>query len=99
MLDPDGLKLRPGIGIVSYAMRCVFKGHVVPHLVVRMPEGPVTVMLLTDRKVSEPVHFAEEGYAGVILPAPRGSIAIVGSDQQDLDGIARQVFEAVDWGG
>jgi Protein of unknown function (DUF3379) len=98
VLDPDGMKLRPGIGSVSYAMRCVFEGHVVPHLVVRMPQGPVTVMLLGHRRVSEPVHFSEEGYTGVILPAPRGSIAIIGSDQQDLDGIARQVFEAVDWG-
>lgn len=97
VLDPEGIRLRPGLGDVTFAMRCVFEGHVVPHLVVRMPQGPVTVLLLRHRNVSEPVRIEEQGYAGVVLPAPRGSIAIVGQ-QQDLDGIAQQVFEAVDWG-
>jgi hypothetical protein len=69
----------------------------VPHLVVQTPQGPVTVLLLRHRNVSEPVRLAEQGYVGVVLPAPRGSIAIVGQ-QMDLDGIARQIFEAVDWG-
>jgi len=98
VLDPDGTRLRPGLGDVTFAVRCVFEGRVVPHLVVRMPEGPVTVLLLRHRNVSAPVRLAEQGYAGVVLPAPRGSIAIVGQDRRDLDGVARQVFEAVDWG-
>ena len=98
VLDPEGTKLRPGIGEVSFAARCVFAGHVVPHLVVRTPQGPVTVLLLRHRNVSAPVRLVEQGYTGVVLPAPRGSIAIVGRDQQDLDQIAQQIFEAVDWG-
>jgi len=83
---------------VTYARRCIFEWRVVPHLVVRTPQGPVTVLLLRHRSVSGPVRLAEQGYVGVVLPAPRGSIAIVGRDQKDLDGIAQQVFEAVDWG-
>ncbi|MFZ2507075.1 MAG: DUF3379 family protein [Steroidobacteraceae bacterium] len=98
VLDPDGTHLHPGIGEVSYAKRCLYEGHVVPHLVVRMPQGAVTVLLLRHRNVSEPVRVSEQGYVGVVLPAPRGSIAIVGYDQNDLDGVARQVFDAVDWG-
>jgi hypothetical protein len=98
VLDPEGTKLRPGLGDVTFAMRCVFAGHVVPHFVVRTARGPVTVLLLRHRDVGAPVRLAEQGYVGVVLPAPRGSIAIVGRDQQDLDGIAQQVFEAVDWG-
>jgi len=98
VLDPDRTKLRAGIGDVTYAKRCVFDGHVVPHLVVRMPQGPVTVLLLRHRNVSEPVRLSEQEYVGVVLPAPHGSIAIVGHDQKDLDGIAQQVFDAVDWG-
>jgi len=97
VLDPEGTRLRPGLGDVTFAMRCVFEGHVVPHLVVRTARGPVTVLLLRHRSVSERVELAEQGYAGVVLPAPRGSIAIVGQ-LKDLDGIAQQVFEAVDWG-
>lgn len=98
VLDPDGTRLRP-VGNVTFAARCVYEGHVVPHLVVRMPQGPVTVLLLRHRSVGEMIRIAEQGYTGVVLPAPRGSIAVVGRDQKDLDAIARQVFEAVDWGG
>lgn len=97
VLDPEGARLRPGLGDVTFAMRCVFEGHVVPHLVVRTARGPVTVLLLRHRSVSGRVELAEQGYAGVVLPAPRGSIAIVGQ-LKDLDEIAQQVFEAVDWG-
>jgi hypothetical protein len=97
VLDPEGTRLRPGIGDVTFAMRCVFEGHVVPHLVVRTASGPVTVLLLRHRNVNAPVRLVEQGYTGIVLPAPRGSIAIVGQ-QKDLDLIARRVFEAVDWG-
>lgn len=99
VLDPYGTRLRPGFGDVTYARRCIFEWRVVPHLVVRTPQGPVTVLLLRHRHVDRPLRLEEQGYVGIVLPAPRGSIAIVGRDQKDLDGIARQVFEAVDWGG
>ncbi|MBX3704431.1 MAG: DUF3379 family protein [Steroidobacteraceae bacterium] len=98
VLDPEGTRLRPGIGDVTFAARCVHQGHVVPHLVLRRPEGVVTVLILRHRAVDRPLRFEENGFAGVVLPAPRGSIAIVGRDHPDLEGVARQVFEAVDWG-
>jgi hypothetical protein len=97
-LDPEGTRLKPGIGDVTFAARCLHRGHVVPHLVVRVPEGPVTVLLLRHREVDEPERFEEGGFAGVVLPAPRGSIAVVGRGVKDLDGVARKIFEAVDWG-
>ena len=98
VLDPEGTRLRPGIGDVTFAARCVHQGHVVPHLVVRMPEGAVTVLLLRHREIDQPVPIAEQGLEGVVLPAPRGSIAIVGQGLKDPAGVARKVFEAVDWG-
>lgn len=98
VLDPVGTRLKPGVGDVTFAARCLHQGHVVPHLVVKRPEGAVTVLLLRHREVDEPLRFEERGFAGVVLPAPRGSIAIVGRDHPDLEGVARQVFESVDWG-
>ncbi|MGQ0384695.1 MAG: DUF3379 family protein [Gammaproteobacteria bacterium] len=98
VLDPEGTRLRPGVGDVSFAARCLHQGHVVPHLVVRTAQGAVTVLLLRHREVDGPEHFEEQGFSGVVLPAPRGSVAVVGQGVQDLDGIARKVFEAVDWG-
>jgi uncharacterized protein DUF3379 len=99
VLDPDGTRLRPGIGDVTFAARCQFDGHVVPHLVVRTPEGPVTVLMLRHRTIGEPIRIDEQGYNGVVLPAPRGSIAIVGQGIANPDGVAKKVFDAVDWDG
>lgn len=97
VLDPDGTRLRPGIGDVTFAARCVFEGHVVPHLVVLTPQGPVTVLMLRHRTIAEPLRIDRQGYRGVVLPAPKGAIAIVGTGIADIDGVAQTVFDAVDW--
>ena len=56
-------------GSVTYARNCWFRGHLVPHLVVRDPEGAVTVLILASEQVSDKVSFNEDGYRGVIVPA------------------------------
>lgn len=98
VLGPDGLRLKPGVGDVTFASRCLFDGHVVPHLVVRTPTGPVTVLLLRHRAIARPIPLAEQGYTGVVLPAPKGSVAVVGQGVADIDAVAQRVFDAVDWG-
>lgn len=98
VLGPEGARLRPGIGDVTFAARCLHDGHVVPHLVVRMPEGVVTVLVLGHRDIGKPLRIEDRGLIGMVLPAPRGSIAIVGQNLADPEGVARKVFEAVDWG-
>ncbi len=97
VLGPAGMRLGHGAGEVSFAARCLFDGRVVPHLVVQTPDGPVTVLVLAHRAISRPVRFDEQGYSGVVLPAPRGSIAVVGQGMRDLEAVARQVFDAVTW--
>lgn len=99
VLDPDGTRLNPAAGDVTFAVRCLFNWRVVPHLVVQMPEGPVTVLMLRHRKIDAPVRIDEQGYNGVVLPAPRGSIAVVGQGIANADAVAKKVFDAVDWGG
>jgi hypothetical protein len=98
VLGPEGLRLRPAAGDVTFAARCTFDGRVVPHLVVRTQDGPVTVLLLRHRTIGKPMRLAEQGYEGVVLPAPKGSIAVVGQGVADLDAVAQRVFDAVDWG-
>ena len=34
--------------------------------------------MLRHRTISQPFHIDEQGYEGVVMPAPKGSIAIVG---------------------
>ena len=51
----------PGVGDVTFAARCVFDGHVVPHLVVRTPDGPVTVLMLAAPHDREAVPHRRAG--------------------------------------
>ena len=97
VLDGSGAALRPGAGAVTFARRCFFDRHWVPHLVVQTGAGPVTVFLLGHREVPGETRLEGDGYEAIVLPAPRGSIAVVGRDVPDLDAVARQVFASVEW--
>ena len=97
VLEHGRIRLRPGIGTVSYARTCPFRGEKVPHLVVQTGVGPVTVLVLRNEKVSAPVHFDEQGYSGTILPAGPGSIAVIGTAHANLDQVAERVLDAVEW--
>lgn len=81
-------------GRVTYAQSCWFRDHFVPHLVVDEGSGPVTVMLLTHENVRETVRFSEGGYTGVIVPAARGSIAVLTRDASQVDAIAARLAKA-----
>jgi len=98
VLERAGVHLRPGVGTVSYASTCPFRGEKVPHLVVQTAAGPMTVMVLRDEKVVAPVDFDEGGYAGTIVPAGPGSIAVLGhAPAADLQQVARLVHDAIQW--
>jgi hypothetical protein len=82
----------PGI---SFANSCWFRGRHVPHLVVQTPGGPVTIMVLPDEEVGGRTAFAEGGYRGMLVPAQRGSIAVLVRDATDADAVASQALAAI----
>jgi hypothetical protein len=98
VLRASHVRLRPGLGPVTFARRCFFAGHWVPHLVVQTESGPVTVFLLGHREVAAATRMDEDGYSALVVPAPRGSIAVVSRDERkDLDAIAKKVLDEVEW--
>jgi hypothetical protein len=81
VLAEAGVSLKANAADVSYASSCDFHGHNVPHLVVQTAQGPVTVLVLTHEKPARSMQEIDEnGYEGVIMPAPRGVIAVLGKD-------------------
>jgi hypothetical protein len=85
VLARSGVALREDMPAVSYANSCWFRGRYVPHLVVRTPAGPVTIMVLPKEEVAGRVAFDEGGYRGVIVAAQRGAIAVLAQDPSDVD--------------
>jgi hypothetical protein len=93
--DKTGVNIDPALGPVSYAMACPFRGRVVPHLVVRDAQGPVTVLVLPGEKLSGRQRFSEDGLSGVLMPAPRGAIAVLTRDAARVDSVAARLLEAI----
>jgi hypothetical protein len=80
---------------VVYASSCWFRGHYVPHLVVRTAHSLVTVLILRNEKIAARQTFHEDGLAGVIVPAAQGSIAVLGEGSAQLDDVAENMRVAV----
>lgn len=96
-LAAGGIRLRPGVDEVSYARSCPFRGHVVPHLVVRTAQGPVTVLVLASEPIRRPIRVREDGFRGSLVPAGPGSIAVIGETGADLSEVTSRVLAAVEW--
>lgn len=82
---------------VMYAHSCLFRGHVVPHLVVSTPKGRVTVIVLRYENVTRRMSFHEDGMTGVIMPAPHGSMAVLMQGDENVDAVAQQIQQSVHW--
>lgn len=97
ILGHSGMRMKSGAGPVSYASSCPFRGHTVPHLVVQTDTGPVTVLVLPqEESISEPETFNEGGYQGLLLPAPRGALAVIGP-AASLKDVAAEVLASIEY--
>lgn len=87
------------LGRVTYARSCLVAGQWVPHLVVQGVEGPVMLLLLPRRAISDsmPLSLPEQRIDGRLLPHGDGSIAVMGRDGEPLDAVGRRALAAVEW--
>jgi hypothetical protein len=86
-----------GAGVISYAQTCIINGKRVPHLVIQGAKGPVTVLLMPEERVDEPIELAGENIKGIILPVGGGSVAFIGAADERLDSIRDEVLQSVTW--
>jgi len=97
VVSADVATLDSDIGLITYARTCVINGKSIPHLVIQGERGPVTVLLMPDEEISEATTLSGNSVNGVILPVGKGSIAIIGERDEDLDQIEREVVGSVEW--
>jgi len=96
ILSRARVRLKPGVALVSYATPCTFRGHLSPHLVVQTEQGPITVLVLPEEPQRPRQYIDEEGFQGVVLPAPRGVIVVVGIGAP-VDQVAQTVLGALEY--
>ncbi len=85
------------VGLITFAETCPISGYEVPHLVIQGQHGPITIMLLPNEKISEAITLNDENSHGVILPVGDGSIAIIGSREEELEDVQKQILQSVTW--
>jgi hypothetical protein len=91
VLRKSGLILAATPYSVVYARSCWFRGHYVPHLVVRTPHSLATILLLPNETVAQRQSFNEDGLSGVIVPSTHGSIAVLAASSAQLDDLAERM--------
>ena len=100
VLKDAHVRLLPTMSSVSYAHSCRFRGHNVPHLVVQVDGGPVTVLVLAHENVSKAQRFDEQGYHGMIVPMPgHGSVAVItrGTSAPDTERVVAGLVGSIEW--
>lgn len=99
VMTRSGVRFAHDLPDVTYANSCWFRGRHVPHLVVQTSVGPVTVLVLPEEPVERSVRLEEGDYRGTLVPAPRGSIAVLARDEADVEQVAKRVMEAILYAG
>jgi len=96
VLAASGVHIKPNATHVSYVQLCPFRGHRTPHLVVQTDQGPVTVLVMADEPQGSHKRISASGYEGVVVPAPRGVLVVVGQNG-NIDEIAHTVLDALEY--
>ena len=95
VLNRAGVFLNDEELAVSYANLCPLGKHRVPHLIVQTDAGPVTVLVMPyERTIEQPQRFAEQGFVGTFVPAPRGVIAVLAREGA-VDKVAATTLRAL----
>jgi len=84
-------------GLITYAQSCEINGKSVPHLVIQGEHGPITILLMPEEYVAEAVLLDGQNVNGVILPVGEGSIAIIGSREENLERVQKSVLKSAMW--
>jgi hypothetical protein len=91
-LAAQGVRLASALGEVTYAQLCPMAAGKARHIVVTTAQGPVTLFLLpNDAARRGRAEVDSEGMTAIVLPASRGSIAIVAASAEQARAVERSL--------
>ncbi|MDX1455527.1 MAG: DUF3379 family protein [Gammaproteobacteria bacterium] len=83
---------------VTHAGLCPFRGELVPHLVLEVDGHTVSVLMLPDRSVDQPMRIEESGFSGIVIPTETGSMAVVADRSDLLTPVMEELRQKARWG-
>lgn len=91
-----GMKMKVP-GTVTFVERCPIGDTYGLHLVFKNQAHNITFIYLPEVEVDQPQGFAYDGMQGVIRSAPKGSLAIVGDEDLDLNQTETVLTKGIEW--
>lgn len=79
------------LGQIRHIGPCEFNGGTAYHVVLKLPEDRVTLLVMPHARLSSRLHATHDGLFAAVVPLPRGSVGIVGSRRAVVASIAGAV--------
>jgi hypothetical protein len=76
------------VGRVRHVGPCPFNGQTAYHLVLAVPQGKVTLLVMPQTRLAGRRHAQKEGMHAAVVALRRGSVGIVGSDDAVVQSVA-----------
>lgn len=94
-----GMELDGDLGKVNYAKPCYIRDQISLHLILTGAMGSVTVIVMPDNAVDSTIRVKNTDLDGIIVPCPKGSMAILGNPGEALEAVERRFRNSVTWIG
>jgi len=88
LADSLPLERIEGIGRIGHIRPCPFNGATAYHVVLAVPQGKITLLIMPGFALRSGQHAVHEGLHAVVTPLARGSVGVVGSDAGVVNSVA-----------
>jgi len=75
------------VGQVKHVGPCPFNGGTAYHIVLMVPQGKVTLLVMPGYRMEGHRQAAKEGMSAMVMPSGDGSVGIIGSDFAVVDSV------------
>jgi hypothetical protein len=76
------------VGQIRHVGPCPFNGQTAYHVVLAVPQGKVTLLVMPESRLESRQSARHEGLYASVVALPRGSVGIIGSDSGVVDSVA-----------
>lgn len=97
ILRPLGLTLNSDFGPVESARPCVIRGQAAAHIVVPGQDGIIDIIYMPEETISNRQEVRQQNNRLLLVPCPKGSLAIFGADSERLADIENRFQAASQW--
>jgi hypothetical protein len=92
-----GGEVQGDLGQVAYVDLCQIRKHRGVHLILAGEESPVTVFFMYEEHLPKTTEVADTRFSGRLIPATKGSWAVVAEPGQPVDPIIDRLESSVRW--